>query len=141
MAVVARPLVAGTATGRLVVLDEPLSFWGGFDSATGDIIDRHHPQRGRNLSGRVVMMRGSRGSSSSSSVLAEAVRVGTAPCAILLTTVDEILVLGSVVAEEVYGKTMAVMLLSSDDYVKLSSWAGSQASVRVSADGAIRVAE
>ena len=35
----------GQCRARALVLDEPLSFWGGFDPADGTIVDRHHPQR------------------------------------------------------------------------------------------------
>jgi predicted aconitase with swiveling domain len=66
----ARTLVAGQASGPALVLEEPLSFWGGVDTETGDIVDVHHPQRGENVSGRVLVMPSGRGSSSSSSVLA-----------------------------------------------------------------------
>ena len=52
----ARTLVAGTAEGRALVLDEPLSFWGGVDPGTGDIIDPRHPQRGANVAGRILVM-------------------------------------------------------------------------------------
>jgi predicted aconitase with swiveling domain len=38
-------------SGGALVLDEPLSLWGGVDPATGEIIDAHHPQRGVNVSG------------------------------------------------------------------------------------------
>ncbi|HLA92113.1 MAG TPA: DUF126 domain-containing protein, partial [Actinomycetota bacterium] len=75
----ARTLVAGEATGEVLVLEEPLSFWGGIDPATGVVIDVHHPQRGANVAGTILVMPGGRGSSSSSSVLAEAIRAGTAP--------------------------------------------------------------
>ena len=69
-----RTLFAGSASGPVVRLDEPLSLWGGMDPATGTVIDRRHPQSGEDLAGRVVLMPSGRGSSSSSSVLAEAVR-------------------------------------------------------------------
>jgi predicted aconitase with swiveling domain len=82
----ARTLVAGTAEGRALVLDEPLSFWGGVDPATGDIIEARHPQHGENVAGRILVMPSGRGSSSSSSVLAEAIRAGTAPAAIVVIT-------------------------------------------------------
>ena len=70
--------------GTALVLEQPLSLWGGMDPATGDVIDAHHPQRGANLAGRVVVMPAARGSSSSASILAEAVRAGCAPLAILI---------------------------------------------------------
>ncbi|HEX6988308.1 MAG TPA: DUF126 domain-containing protein, partial [Bacillota bacterium] len=74
-----QPLVDGTASGPLLRLDEPLSFWGGLDPASGRIIDRRHPQHGLAVTGRVLLMPGGRGSSSSSTVLAEAIRLGTGP--------------------------------------------------------------
>jgi uncharacterized protein len=96
--------------GRALVLSEGLSLWGGMDPATGDLIDAHHPQRGANLAGRVVVMPSGRGSSSSASVLAEAVRAGTAPVAILLGEPDLILSIGSAVAEELYGVRVPVIV-------------------------------
>ncbi len=100
-----------TDAPRALVLREPLSLWGGMDPATGAVIDAHHPQRGVNLAGRVVVMRSGRGSSSSASVLAEAVRAGTAPAAILLGEPDLILSIGAAVAEELYGVRVPVLVL------------------------------
>src|SRR5687767_11114614 len=106
----ARTLVAGEASGAALVLDEPLSFWGGVDPATGDIVDVHHPQRDANVAGRVLVMPSGRGSSSSSSVLAEAIRAGTAPAAIVLGEPDPILALGAIVARELYGRSLPVVV-------------------------------
>jgi predicted aconitase with swiveling domain len=94
-----------------LVLEEPLSLWGGVDPSTGAVIDAHHPQRGANVRGRVLVMASGRGSSSSASVLAEAVRAGTAPAAIVLGEPDLILSIGAAVAEELYGVTVPVVVL------------------------------
>jgi hypothetical protein len=101
--------------GRALVLTDGLSLWGGMDPATGILIDVHHPQRGANLAGRVVVMPHARGSSSSASVLAEAVRAGTAPNAILLGEPDLILAIGSAVADELYGTRLPVLVLPADE--------------------------
>jgi uncharacterized protein len=105
-------------SGPALVLSEPLSLWGGMDPATGRVIDGHHPQRGAVLSGRVVVMRSGRGSSSSASVLAEAVRAGTAPAGILVSEPDLILAVGSIVAEELYGRRVPVIV---DDWARLAT--------------------
>ncbi|HEY7661013.1 MAG TPA: DUF126 domain-containing protein [Actinomycetota bacterium] len=105
-----RALVAGQARGRVLVLEEPLSFWGGIDPATGEVIDVRHPQRGAIVTGRVLVMPAGRGSSSSSSVLLEAVRAGTAPAAIVLGEADPILALGAIVARELYGVALPVVV-------------------------------
>jgi predicted aconitase with swiveling domain len=96
--------------GAVTRLDEPLSFWGGVDPATGRIIDVHHPQHGAELAGRVVVMPGGRGSSSSASVLAESARAGTAPLALILGEPDLILAIGAAVAAELYGVTIPVLV-------------------------------
>jgi uncharacterized protein len=109
-----RILVAGAASGSALVLVEPLSLWGGLDPETGLVIDIHHPQHGANLAARVLVMPAGRGSSSSSSVLAEAARSGHAPAAILLAEPDLILAMGSAVAAELYGKAVPILVLEAD---------------------------
>ena len=111
-----RTLVAGHASGLALVLDEPLSFWGGLDPATGALIDTHHPQLGATLAGRVLVMPSGRGSSSSSYVLAEAIRAGTSPVAIVLRESDGIVALGAIVARELYGTLVPVVVLDADGY-------------------------
>ena len=76
-------LVHGRASGRALKLDAPLSFWGGLDPETGQIVGRH-PSVGAVVTGRVLVMESGRGSSSSPSVLAEALRLGTGPSAIVI---------------------------------------------------------
>jgi uncharacterized protein len=106
-----RALLAGETAGPALVLEAPLSLWGGMDPASGRVSDHHHPQLGARVSGRVLVMPSGRGSSSSSSVLAEAIRLGTAPLAILLAEPDEILVLGGLVAEYLYDRTCPIVVV------------------------------
>ena len=106
-----RALVSGEAAGPALVLEAPLSLWGGMDPHTGRLSDHHHPQLGATLTGQILVMPSGRGSSSSSSVLAESIRLGTAPLAILLADPDEILVLGALVAEYLYQRTCPIVVL------------------------------
>lgn len=103
-------LVEGEATGEVLVLEKPLSFWGGYDPGTGLITDVAHPQHGQSLAGTIVAMPHGRGSSSSSAVLAEALRVGTGPAAILLGEPDQIVVTGVLVARLLYGVECPVVV-------------------------------
>lgn len=109
-----RILVEGVADGRAMVLDEPISFWGGLDPTTGVIVDRRHPQAGASIVGRVLVMPAGRGSSSSSAVLAEALRLGCGPAAIVLRTVDHIVALGALVADNLYDRSCPVIVSYAD---------------------------
>ncbi|WP_426245016.1 aconitase X swivel domain-containing protein [Nocardioides sp. LHG3406-4] len=117
-------LQPGSAAGELLVLEEPLSFWGGTDLATGTVVDAHHPQLGLALTGRVVAMAASRGSSSSSSVLAEQIRLGVGPAALLLRSPDAIVSLGAMIAAELYDRETPVVLLEPGDFDRLPGHPG-----------------
>lgn len=113
------PLTRGEGSGPVVVLSEPVSFWGGVD-LHGTIIDHYHPQVGASLTGVVLVMASGRGSSSASSVLAELIRTGLGPVAIVLEEADAIIALGALVADELYDLAMPVVqvpVLSSDGLV------------------------
>jgi predicted aconitase with swiveling domain len=123
-------------TGRALVLDEGLSLWGGMDPATGLVIDARHPQRGASLTGRIVVMPSGRGSSSSASVLAEAVRARTAPAGILLGEPDLILSIGAAVAEELYGVEVPVVVLPADELASIDDGV----ELRIGPEGVVRTA-
>jgi len=111
-----RALVHGWAEGPALVLSEPLSFWGGVDPESGLIIDGRHQQAGAGVTGTILFMPSGRGSSSSSAVLAEAIRAGTAPAGMVLLEPDGILAIGAMVASLLYGATRPVVVLLEPDY-------------------------
>ena len=124
----ARVVVAGDAAGEVLISSEPLSFWGGYDFKTGEIIDRRHPLSGRVASGRILALPNTIGSSTTTAVLLEAVRAGTAPAAILTTGVDSFLALASIVAGEMYGRAIPMLALTEDQFAKLRM--GAKASLK-----------
>ena len=115
-----RILNKGEARGNVLALDAPLSFWGAFDPRTGTIIDVHHPQKGKRLSGTILMMRETRGSGTAPGGMAEAIRLGTAPAAIILVKPDINLAIGAMVAGALYGRSCPIVAVGEADYRKLS---------------------
>ena len=114
-----RFLVEGPVDGTALVLAEPLSFWGGLDPVTGEIVEANHPQRGEVVTGRVLVMPSGRGSSSSATVLAESIRLGRGPTGVVLGEADEIVAIGALVAEALYGVTTAVFVASRYGYASI----------------------
>lgn len=121
MTIQGTPIVAGEAEGDALVTREPLSFWGGYDFHTGEIIDRRHPLAGVRATGRVLALPFSKGSSTTTAVLLESVRADTAPAAILTTGVDSFFALASIVAGVMYGKSFPVIALEPADFARLES--------------------
>lgn len=133
-ALVGDVLVSGRAHADRILLEKPLSFWGGYDTNAGKIIDRTHPQQGESLAGKVMVMAHAKGSSSSSSVLAEAIRNGTGPVGIVLRERDLIISIGSIVAAELYDIAVPVVCLNPSDFDRVVS---SQGALRIEASEGI----
>lgn len=114
-----RSLVAGAAQGALLFADIGLSFWGGVDSATGEVIDRHHPLSGEYLAGRVLAIPSGRGSCTGSSVLMELISNGHAPAALVLAEPDEILTLGVLVAQTIFERSLPVLCIGQEAFAAL----------------------
>ena len=90
----------------------PFPSGGGVDPKTGAIVEPDHPQFGEEAGGRILLMPHGRGSSSSS-VLTEILRVNNGPSAIVLEEPDPILVVGSLIAEALYGLGCPLVLAPS----------------------------
>jgi predicted aconitase/predicted aconitase with swiveling domain len=111
-----RPLLGGSAQGELLFADIGLSFWGGVDPATSEVIDRHHPLSGQLLRDRMLAIPSGRGSCTGSSVLLELILAGLAPAAIILREPDEILALGALVAEELFDRSLPVFCVGAEAF-------------------------
>ncbi|TBV00590.1 cis-3-hydroxy-L-proline dehydratase [Phytopseudomonas dryadis] len=114
-----RSLVAGCTEGELLFAEMGLSFWGGVDPFTGEVIDRHHPLSGQNLAGRVLAIPSGRGSCTGSSVMMELLSGEHAPTALVLAEADEILTLGVLVAELLFQRSIAVLSIGHDAFSRL----------------------
>ncbi|MGD8329082.1 MAG: DUF126 domain-containing protein [Acidobacteriota bacterium] len=131
-----RVLVEGEAAGLALWSDQPLSFWGGYDQNTGEIIDRRHPLSGKIGTNRVIAIPHTKGSSTTTAVLLESVRRGKAPAAVITTGVASFLALASIVADELYGRNFPVVMVDAEDFKRIETgqW------ISITVDGVIEIA-
>jgi predicted aconitase with swiveling domain len=132
-----RVLVPGRGRGHLMSLTHPISFWGGVDPARGEIVDPRHPQHGMSITGRVLLVPAAVGSSSSSAIMLELLREGTAPAAILMGKADAILALGCIVGSELGYDPIPILEVP----VEAFEYVFDGAMVEVHRDGLVRVTE
>ncbi|TQI65310.1 putative aconitase subunit 1 [Bosea sp. AK1] len=108
--------VQGEASGEVIASGLELSFWGGVDPGSGEVIDRHHPLSGRILGGKILAIPGGRGSCSGSGVILELLLNGKGPKGMIVERKDDIMTLGVVIAEEVFGVSIPVVTLDPSDF-------------------------
>ncbi|SRR6266545_4685402 len=114
-------VIQGQARGEALVSNEPLSFWGGYDWKTGEITDRRHNLSGCIAKDKVLAIPFTRGSSTTTAVLLEAIRAKTAPAAIITTDMDFFFALASVVADELYTSPLPLIALAELDFAQLKT--------------------
>lgn len=93
-----RAVSRGVGVGEALVSAEPISLFGGVDAKTGRIVERDHPLRGANVSGKVLVFPCGKGSTVGSWVLYELAVRGLAPAAIVNVEADPVVAVGCVVA-------------------------------------------
>lgn len=98
MLIKCRRLVGGYAEGYSLVSPEPISFFGGVDPSTGLIIDSLNPIRGENVSGKILVFPGGKGSTVGSYTLYRLAKHGLAPKAMICLEADPIVTVGAVLA-------------------------------------------
>jgi predicted aconitase/predicted aconitase with swiveling domain len=116
---IGRCLVPGSAQGEVLYADMGLSFWGGVNAFTGEVIDIHHPLKGACITGKVLAIPSGRGSCTGSSVLLELILNGHAPAALIFAEDEAILTLGVIVAEEMFGRSIPVVSLGAERFAAL----------------------
>ena len=121
LVLIGKSVIAGKVSGDALASDQPLSFWGGYDWKSGEITDRRHPLSGMNAKNKILVVPFTRGSSTTTAVLLEAIREGTAPAAIITTATDFFFALASVVASELYEKSFPLIALSETDFYLLQT--------------------
>lgn len=132
----ARSLVPGQVSAPLLWTDVPLSFWGGIDPASGTVIDHHHPLQGSNVTGRVLALPDARGSCTGSTVMLELLLGDFSPAGLILVEADEILTLGVLVAERLFGRSIPVLQLDAADFAQLATFSGQPVRIANASDTA-----
>ncbi|RSL79750.1 hypothetical protein CEP51_007126 [Fusarium floridanum] len=116
--------VQGKASGKLIASNLELSFWGGVDPEKSEIIDRHHPLSGQRLQNSILAIPGGRGSCTGSGIVLELLLNGKAPEAMIFERREDILTLGVMIAEEVFQKSIPVVVLKKEDFREILKFNG-----------------
>jgi phosphomecalonate degydratase small subunit len=93
-----RKISRGQVQGEVIISKDPLSFLGGVDPQTGNIIDSEHDLYSRNVSGKILVIPYGKGSTVGSYVIFQMARNNTAPLAIIAMDAEPIIATGAIMA-------------------------------------------
>jgi predicted aconitase with swiveling domain len=93
-----RAVSRGKAAGPALVSNDPISFLGGVDPRTGDVIEKGHDLYGKSVKGRVLVFPNGKGSTVGSYVIYQLKKNGVAPAAIINKRSEPIVAVGAIIS-------------------------------------------
>jgi len=99
MKIKGRSISKGTATGKVLLSKQKISFLGAVDPLTGIIVDKSLDIYGKNITNRILIFPGGKGSTVGSYVIYQLKKHGKSPCAMINRRSDTIVAVGAIIAE------------------------------------------
>ena len=94
-----RKVFRGKVAGEALVTTQDISFYGGCDPQTGQIVEKGHELEGKSVAGKVLVFPSGKGSTVGSYILYALRKNGKAPLAIVNKTVDPVIAVGCIISE------------------------------------------
>ena len=94
-----RVISTGRATGEALVTSMGISFFGGVDPETGQVVEKGHELEGQSISGRVLVFPTGKGSTVGSYTLYRLKKAGLAPAAIVNVESETITAVGCIISD------------------------------------------
>jgi predicted aconitase with swiveling domain len=99
MSLKGRKIYKGKAIGEVLLTSHDISFYGGCDPDTGEIVEKGHELEGKSVSGKILVFPTGKGSTVGSYVLYALSKAGKAPLAIINKETDPVVAVGSIISE------------------------------------------
>lgn len=94
-----RKIFKGKVVGDALVTGDDISFYGGCDPETGEIVEKDHHLEGKSVSGKILVFPSGKGSTVGSYVLYALKKAGKAPLAIVNKVMDPVVAVGCIISE------------------------------------------
>ena len=99
MAIAGHPVSKGVASGEILISEAPISFLGGIDPNTGEIIEKNHPKKGVSIADRVFLFPHGKGSTVGSYIIYSLKKNGVAPRAMINLASETIVAVGAIISD------------------------------------------
>ncbi|MDR2967717.1 MAG: DUF126 domain-containing protein [Methanobacteriaceae archaeon] len=98
MVIKCRTISKGIATGELIVSKDAISFLGGVNPETGEIIDPNHEIKGKFINDKILFIPGGKGSTVGSYVIFQMKKNHVAPRGIICLKAEPIIATGAIMS-------------------------------------------
>ena len=107
--------------GDALVTSEPISFYGGVDPNTGEVIEKGHELHGKSVKGKVLVFPTGKGSTVGSYTLYRMKKNGAAPAGIINSECETVVAVGAIISEIPCVDRIDISRIKTGDRVRIEN--------------------
>jgi uncharacterized protein len=116
-----RIILKGKGEGEALTTTQPISFYGGVDPNTGEVIEKGHELQGKTVKGKILVFPNGKGSTVGSYTLYRMKKNGTAPAAMINKECETIVAVGAIISEIPCVDKVDISKIKTGDHVKVEN--------------------
>ena len=115
-----RIISKGKSEGEALATSQPISFYGGVDPNTGEIIEKGHELQGKNVKAKILVFPNGKGSTVGSYTLYRMKKNGNAPIGIINRECETIVAVGAIISEIPCVDKIDISKIKTGDIVRIT---------------------
>ncbi len=116
-----RIISKGIAEGEALTTTQPISFYGGVDPETSEILEKGHELQGKRIKGKILVFPTGKGSTVGSYTLYRLKKGGIAPAGIINRECETVVAVGAIISEIPCVDEVDISKIKTGDTVRLEN--------------------
>ena len=116
-----RIISRGVAEGEALTTSQPISFYGGVDPNTSEIIEKGHELQGKRVKNKILVFPNGKGSTVGSYTLYRMKKGGNAPAGIVNKECETVVAVGAIISEIPCVDKIDISKIKNGDMVRLDN--------------------
>lgn len=115
-----RIISKGKAQEEALTSSQPISFYGGVDPNTGEVIEKGHELQGRSVAGKILVFPNGKGSTVGSYTLYRMKKNGVAPVGMINEECETVVAVGAIISEIPCVDKIDISKIKMGDWIQIS---------------------
>ena len=116
-----RIISKGCVEGKALTTSQSISFYGGTDPTTGEIIEKGHELHGKSVAGKILVFPNGKGSTVGSYTLYRMKKNGTAPAGIVNKECETVVAVGAIISEIPCVDEIDISKINTGDLIRIEN--------------------
>jgi len=116
-----RTISKGTAQEQALVTSMPISFYGGVDPNTGEVLEKGHELQGKSVKGKILVFPTGKGSTVGSYTLYRLKKNGMAPAGIINKECETVVAVGAIISEIPCVDKIDISKIETGDIIRIEN--------------------